>query len=353
MSNPVRSLRTFDAFPKVNSQNTVRSQRGGLSSLMTYIFGLMFLWVEIGGFLGGYIDRQFSVDDVIKPGLSINIDMIVAMPCEFIHATVEDVTLDRYLAGETLNFEGMHFFIPASFNINNANDAHDTPELDEIMQESLRAEFRVQGQRVNENAPACHIFGSIPINQVKGDFRITAKGYGYRDVIAAPIDKLNFSHVIQEFSYGEFYPFINNPLDATGKVTEEKFQKYMYSAKVVPTSYEKLGLIVETNQYSVTENHQVLQKNSQTGVPIGVPGIYIKYDFEPIKMVIKEKRMPFMQFVAKLATIAGGILITASYLFRLYEKILGVVFGKKYVEKDKEKKDGGLLDSEIDLNRDD
>ena len=43
------------------------------------------------------------------------------------------------------------------------------------MQESLRAEFRSEGARVNEGAPACHIFGSIPVNQVRGDFRITGK----------------------------------------------------------------------------------------------------------------------------------------------------------------------------------
>ncbi|RLV91796.1 ER-derived vesicles protein ERV41 [Spathaspora sp. JA1] len=344
----VKRVQKFDAFPKVNSQNSVRSQRGGLSSLLTYTFGLLFIWIEIGGFLGGYIDRQFSVDDVIKPGLSINVDMIVAMPCQYLHTTVEDITLDRYLAGETLNFEGIQqFFIPPNFNINNVNDAHDSPELEQIMQESLRAEFRIEGQVSNDQAPACHIFGSIPINQVKGDFRITAKGYGYRDRITTPQDAINFTHVIQEFSFGEFYPFINNPLDATGKVTEQKFFKYMYSTKVVPTSYQKLNLVVDTNQYSVTENHHELPWNDQMKLPIGVPGIYIKYDFEPIKMVIAERRLPFIQFVAKLATIAGGILITAGYLFRLYEKLLGLIFGKKFVDKDREKKEGGLLDSEV------
>ncbi|KAG7664858.1 uncharacterized protein J8A68_001616 [[Candida] subhashii] len=352
-SSFAKRVKTFDAFPKVNSQHTLRSERGGLSTLMTYFFGLFFIWIEIGGFIGGYVDRQFVVDNVVKSNLTINIDMLVAMPCESIHTNVIDITRDRYMAGETLNFEGITFFTPPGFNINNLNDRHDTPELEEVMQESLRAEFRVQGLRKNEGAPACHIFGSIPVNQVKGDFHITAKGIGYRDRSQVPIKNLNFSHVIQEFSFGDFYPFINNPLDATGKVTEEHLQRYIYHAKVVPTMYEKLGLQIDTNQYSLTENHHVIVLNPVTGVPNGIPGIFFRYDFEPIKLQIVEKRIPFIQFIAKLGTIVGGLLVAAGYLFRLYESLLAILFGKKYVDKDREKKQGGLLDSEVDVKEHD
>ena len=64
-------------------------------------------------------------------------------------------------------------------------------------------------------------FGSIPVNQVRGDFRITGKGFGYRDRLHVPFESLNFSHVIQEFSFGEFYPYLNNPLDATGRLLKK------------------------------------------------------------------------------------------------------------------------------------
>ena len=88
----------------------MRSQRGGLSTLLTYFCGLLILWIEIGGYIGGYVDRQFTVDDQIRSTLTINVDMIVAMPCQFIHTNVEDITHDTYLAGETLNFERDPFF---------------------------------------------------------------------------------------------------------------------------------------------------------------------------------------------------------------------------------------------------
>ncbi|KAK6461486.1 Erv41 protein [Scheffersomyces coipomensis] len=343
MDSFATKVRTFDAFPKVDSQHSVRSQRGGFSTLMTIFAGLLIVWIEIGGFLGGYVDRQFIVDDEIRSDLSINVDMLIAMPCEFLHTNVRDLTKDRYLAGETLNFEGMNFFIPENFNVNNVNDAHDTPDLEEVMRESMRAEFRLEGARVNEGRPACHVFGSIPVNHVKGEFHITAKGVGYSDRSHVPIEALNFTHLIQEFSYGEFYPFINNPLDATGKVTEENLQAYRYHTKVVPTVYQKLGLVIDTNQYSLTESHHVYPYDQQKK-PMGIPGIFFRYDFEPIKLTISEKRIPFVQFVAKLGTILGGLLILAGYLYRLYDKLLSILYGKKYVEKNTEKKTGGLLD---------
>ncbi|CAI5758614.1 unnamed protein product [Candida verbasci] len=346
MDNFSKRVKTFDAFPKVDPQHQVRSERGGFSTILTYFLGLLLLWIEIGGFLGGYIDRQFMVENIIKSDLRINVDMIVGMPCEYLHTNVEDITRDRYLAGEMLNFEGCNFFIPQGFKINNPNDFHDTPDLEEVMQESLRATFQTEGLRVNEGAPACHIFGSIPVNQVKGEFRITGKGFGYADRRKIPLESLNFSHAIQEFSFGEFYPFINNPLDATGKVTDKNLQIYIYHAKVVPTIYEKLGLVVDTNQYSITEHHREIitedQSKRSNTVP---PGIYFRYNFEPIKLIIAEKRIPFLQFVAKLGTIGGGLLIAAGYLFRLYEKLLLILFGRRYVDQGKEKRNGGILDN--------
>lgn len=339
-----KRVRTFDAFPKVDSEHQVRSSRGGFSTLLTIFCGLLILWVEVGGYLGGYVDHQFSINDNINADIMLNIDLMVAMPCEFLHTNVMDITEDRFLAGELLNFEGRDFFLPNKFEINNVNDDHDTPDLDEIMQETLRAEFGVEGIRVNEGAPACHIFGQIPVNQVSGDFHITARGFGYRDRLTVPFEALNFSHVINEFSYGEFYPFIKNPLDYTGKVTEEKLQAYRYYSKVVPTTYERLGIQVETNQYSLTEQHNVYKMKGNQ--PQGIPGIYFKYSFEPIQLIIAEKRLPFFQFVARLGTIVGGLLILAGYLFRLYEKLLLILFGRKYVDRDTEKKEGGLLDND-------
>lgn len=343
MDSFTTKVRTFDAFPKVDSEHTVRSVRGSLSSIATYFFALVIFWIEVGGFLGGYVDHQFIVDDQIRTDLSINLDLLVAMPCDYLHTNAVDITNDRFLAAELLNFEEANFRTFPGFRINDDNNEFETPDLDHVMQENLRAEFAVSGQRFGKGmgGDACHIFGSIPVNQVTGDFRITAKGIGYLDREQTPYEALNFSHIIQEFSFGEFYPLIDNPLDKSGKITPESFQSYKYYASVVPTRYEKLGLIIDTNQYSITELHKEVRPRKQGRQY--VPGIFFNYQFEPIKLTVEEKRIPFIQFVARLGTILGGLLILAGYLFKLYEKVLKFLFGRKYVEKDNEKREGGLL----------
>lgn len=340
MDNFSQKVRVFDAFPKVAPEVSVRSQRGGFSTLLTIFCALLIIWIQVGGFLGGYVDRQFAVDNEIRLDLKINLDMLVAMPCQYITTNVMDITSDRYMAGEVLNFQGTGFFVPQSFAINRENNDYDTPELDEIMQETLRAEFSMAGARANMDAPSCHIFGTIPVNHVRGEFFIVPKGTMSRDRLLLDPRAYNLSHVISEFSYGDFYPFINNPLDFTGKVTTENRQRYRYFTKLVPTLYEKLGLTVDTYQYSLTEVHEVAEERATPP-----PGIYFDYSFEPIKLTIREKRIGFFLFVARLLTILSGLLIAAGYLFRLYIKVLSILFGKKYVERDTERKTGGLLDS--------
>lgn len=340
-----KQVKVFDAFPKVAPEHSVRSARGGFSTMLTILCGLLILWIQVGGFLGGYIDHQFLVDKEIRLEVWINMDLLVGMPCQFLRTNVMDITRDRYMAGEMLNFEGTSFWVPEFFTMNSENNQHDTPELDEVMTETLRAQFAVAGQRFNEEAPACHIFGSIPVNHVKGEFFIVPLTTGGR--LEVQEQSYNFSHVISEFSYGDFYPFIQNPLDFTGKTTTEHRQSYKYFHKVVPTVYEKLGLVIDTFQYSLTEIHHVAEKGS--GSP---PGLYFTYSFEPIKLTVREMRISFILFVAKLATILSGLLIAAGYLFRLYEKLLKIIFGKKYVQKDTEKKQGGLLDHKVPESKD-
>lgn len=340
MDNFSQKVRVFDAFPKVAPEASVRSQRGGFSTILTISCALLIIWIQIGGYLGGYVDHQFAIDNETRLELKINLDILVAMPCQYLSTNVMDITSDRYMAGEVLNFQGTGFYVPEGFAINKENSDYNTPELDEIMQETLRAEFSMAGARANLEAPSCHIFGTIPVNHVRGEFFIVPRGTMRRD--RALLDPLayNLSHVISEFSYGDFYPFINNPLDFSGKVTTENTQRYRYFTKLVPTLYEKLGLTVDTYQYSLTEIHDLADKEG-----VQPPGIYFGYSFEPIKLTIREKRIGFFLFVSRLLTILSGLLIAAGYMFRLYIKVLSVLFGKKYVERGTERKSGGLLDS--------
>lgn len=331
-------LLTRSNVAKVQAQHTVRSERGSYSTLLTFFLLLFLTWVELGSFFGGRVDHQFHVDNTVSRNMTINLDMLVAMPCNFLQTNVQDLTDDRFLASEKLQFLGMSFFTPPGYRKDDEKDVR-TPELDEIMAEGVRAEFMShQVEDAQRGAPACHIFGSIPVNRVAGQFQITAHGFGYRGRSHVDVEALNFTHVVSEFSFGDFYPFINNPLDATVRTTQHNLQAFNYFLTVVPTVYRKLGAEVSTNQYSLS-----LSKKEYTMENKGVPGIFIRYDFDPLQLVVEDQRMSFVTFLVRLATIYGGIIVCAQWLNRTLDKLLLLVLGKKFASRGLEKS-ASLLD---------
>ncbi|KAL8841485.1 MAG: hypothetical protein Q9170_000868, partial [Blastenia crenularia] len=54
-----------------------------------------------------------------------------------------------------------------------------------------------------------------------------------------PPPAFNFSHLINELSFGPLYPSLLNPLDRTYATTPDNFYKYQYYLSVVPTIYTR------------------------------------------------------------------------------------------------------------------
>ena len=68
-----------------------------------------------------------------------------------------------------------------------------------------------------------------------------------------------------------------------------------------------------TNQYSVTDFHKRFQEGQ------GVPGIFFKYEIEPISVEISEiHAVSFLQFLVRLCGILGGSVVTAGTFYRLF-----------------------------------
>jgi hypothetical protein len=146
------------------------------------------------------------------------------------------------------------------------------------------------------------------------------------------ITEFNFSHHINELSFGPFYPSLINPLDNTVASTEANFYKFQYYCNVVPTIYttdvHRLSLsppvtdsnaephisksTVWTNQYSVTgQNHAVSE--------MSVPGIFVKYDIEPILLVVTEEWGGLLALLVRLVNVVSGVLVAGSWFLRLTE----------------------------------
>ena len=90
------------------------------------------------------------------------------------------------------------------------------------------------------------------------------------------------------------------------------FHIFQYFISVVSTTYIDAGRRkLSTNQYSVTD------MSRQTEHGHGVPGIFFKYDLEPMALTISERTQKFVDFVIRLAGIVGGILVCTGYAWRV------------------------------------
>ena len=85
--------------------------------------------------------------------------------------------------------------------------------------------------------------------------------------------------------------------------------KYQYFIEVVPTDIQTLSGTWRTYQYSVKELARPI--DHETGSH-GAPGIYFRYDMSALKVVVKQDREPFWQWLVKLCAGAGGLISTST-----------------------------------------
>lgn len=300
------------------------------------------------------MDEHYEVDDNMRETFQINMDMYVRTPCQYLDINVRDKTMDRKFVSKELNLEDMPFFIPYGTRVNDMKEIV-TPDLDGVLSNAIPAQFRErldttamfdEGEREYIGFDGCHIFGSIPVNRVAGELQITAKGYGYANFMNAPLEKIDFTHVVNELSYGEFYPYINNPLDSTAKFSPDQPRTtFIYDTAIVPTIYEKLGAMIDTNQYAVSEYHY--NPESQGKGPLRIPGIFLRYDFEPLSIHVRDIRLSFLQFIVRLVAILSFITYTVSWSFRLIDLALLTCLGPRWsLRYQSDSKFHGILDKD-------
>ena len=122
-------------------------------------------------------------------------------------------------------------------------------------------------------------------------------------------------------SYGPFLPSLVNPLDRTVNIAEAKFHKFQYFMSVVPTTYSVGSTSIFTNQYAV--NEQSMEINDRV-----IPGIFFKYDIEPILLNIVESRDGMLVFLLKIINVISGALVAGHWGFTLSDWVREVI-GKR------------------------
>jgi len=178
--------------------------------------------------------------------------------------------------------------------------------------------FSPNNDVTEDTQAACRIFGYLDVNEVTGNLHITALGHGYGFYHTA-VELMNFTHRIDEFSFGTHYPRLINPLDNSVEIAEAHMEAFMYFLSIVPTTYiDNNNNVLLTNQYSVTDYSRVIDSSKGR---MGVPGIFFKYDIEPISVRIAENGMSFVTFLVRLSGLVGGIWVTAGFALKIANRI--------------------------------
>ncbi|KAI9835059.1 MAG: hypothetical protein M1819_002611 [Sarea resinae] len=321
-------LRTFDAFPKTKTTYTTRSSRGGQWTVLLLLTCFVLSISELRRWHHGHEHHHYSVEKGVSQELQINLDIVIPMKCGDLDINVQDASGDRILAGELLkrdstkwnswvDAKGVHRLGAEGKGLEMEDD-----HVADVMGKTGKRKFGRTPMLWGE-ANSCRVYGSLEGNKVQGDFHITARGHGYMEFGGQHLEHrdFNFSHIINELSFGPFYPSLLNPLDRTLATTPNHFYKFQYYLSVVPTIYKRSSKTISTNQYAVTEQSYMVGERQ-------IPGIFFKFDIEPILLTISEERGGFLSLLMRIVNVVSGVLVAGGWCYQLVDWT-GEVWGKR------------------------
>ncbi|BGP50674.1 hypothetical protein JCM10450v2_006599 [Rhodotorula kratochvilovae] len=304
-------LTAFDAFRKTNSTYREKTTRGGLFTLLVGLVVAALLWTECRAYFWGEPSYEFSVEREIAHDLQLNFDATVATPCHYLTVDVRDAVGDRLHISDEFQKDGTTFEVGRARTLESAHEGERAASASKMVRDAKGKRVFAKTAKVIENGPACRIYGSMTVKKVTGNLHITTLGHGYLSWEHTDHALMNLSHVIHEFSFGPYFPRIVQPLDNSVEVTSAHFHIFQYFLSVVSTTYVNAARrVLHTNQYSVTE----MSRETEHGK--GVPGMFFKFDIEPMALTVRERTSTLVQFLVRLAGIVGGILVCSDFGFR-------------------------------------
>ncbi|KAG4099834.1 DUF1692-domain-containing protein [Neocallimastix lanati (nom. inval.)] len=317
-----KKITQLDVFPKIERDYVDQSAGGGIiTMIVTFILSFL-VFSECLEYLSDQYDYSVVIDYTKNSDIHMNIDLTVAMDCDNVRADMYDSTGTTTYAKAALAFTPTHFSMRnAIVYQHNSQIEREEFDMDDIMDNANKEDD--SWSSYEDEKSCCRITGQIDVHKLAGNFHITALGHGYGGKHTEH-NLLNFTHRFYTFSFGQYYPGLINPLDNTAEITEKHFTYYQYFLSVVPTIYkqESSGRILYTNQYSVTDMSADVSKSHN------LPGIFIKFDFEPLLVKIVEMKKSFFHFLVRLCGIVGGIYVSFGRIYRILFAIYNFIFGK-------------------------
>ena len=376
-------LAHLDVFHKVEDAYQSRTKVGGLTTAVVGTLLLVLVVSELAAFRADHVEHDFVVDTTAHIPLQVNLDVVVGLECKYITMLLLDhsgaVSMDmaqrlnlqpEFLDVHTLGPAGEGSFVPQQIDsalvrkrIRDANKGRHVPTVLGIAggDDGAPGDNNVPPvppfyKRDGSVLPGCRLKGAFNINKVAGRLQIMAQGHGQGIVhtphegqcsvvplvffFLATIKKkkknytavLNFTHRINQLSFGADFPGIVNPLDGHVEVSRKAFQMYQYFVSVVPTIYtDASDNKLYTNQYAVREYAREVDHEKGSH---GIPGIIIMFDMEPLLVRVTDSSRSFLHLLVRLCGVVGGIFVCTGktngedffFFFLLYDPFFKIYF---------------------------
>jgi len=356
LTKSLRRLSSFDAFPKIDSTYTNQTFLGGLASIsISFILAWLFI-KEFSAYRSLDINYQFLVDtSTPKPqnlgwvgtssfgvqepirqgGIMLNLDMTVAMPCLGLSVDLVDAGDVSVDIKQFIQFEKVEFDITGVKEYKEPTGPAKAIHIENIITDAKAPIADVSIPSTSSSSPsssalsnpekenavdnsACRLHGNMMVNKVKGKLEINSMGQSILGLLFN-FGATNFTHRIDKFSFGVDLPGLVNPLERSYQASNSTFQMYNYYVNIIPTIFEdSSNNILVTNQYGVTENKREIDHDKGSH---GTPGIFIKYDVEPLILKITEYHRSFRVFFTRVCGIIGGVFVCAGILHSIISNI--------------------------------
>ena len=75
-------LAQYDAFPKIPTTYKARSESRGFFTLFVGLLAFLLVLNDLGEYIWGWPDYEFSVDPDAGNEMEVNVDVVVNMPCQ-------------------------------------------------------------------------------------------------------------------------------------------------------------------------------------------------------------------------------------------------------------------------------
>ncbi|XP_068950989.1 endoplasmic reticulum-Golgi intermediate compartment protein 2 isoform X2 [Petaurus breviceps papuanus] len=299
-------VKELDAFPKVPVSYVETSAIGGTVSLIAFTMMALLTIMEFSVYQDTWMKYEYEVDKDFSSKLRINIDITVAMKCQYVGADVLDLAETMVAAADGLVYESVIFDL--------SPQQREWQRMLQTIQSRLQEEHSLQDVIFKSAFKSAST--ALPPRAIPHP-----RGHAHLAALVSH-ESYNFSHRIDHLSFGELVPGIINPLDGTEKISTDHNQMFQYFITVVPTKLNTYKISADTHQFSVTERERAI--NHAAGSH-GVSGIFMKYDLSSLMVTVTEEHMPFWQFLVRLCGIIGGIFSTTGMLHGIGKFIVEII----------------------------